>query len=103
MSKATYPFIEASLFIKKAAQQFAKEDGVSLNQWIAAMVAEKVGVVKARPTFSRSQQARPPAKTHEVSSYRAQDRARPGRRASIAAVKNSRPSGAWTGHPPDLK
>jgi predicted HicB family RNase H-like nuclease len=27
--------------IKKAAQRLAKEDGVSLNQWSAAAVAEK--------------------------------------------------------------
>jgi predicted HicB family RNase H-like nuclease len=35
MSKATYP-LKLPLSIKKAAQQLAKEDGVSLNQWIAA-------------------------------------------------------------------
>jgi predicted HicB family RNase H-like nuclease len=44
MSKATYP-LKLPLSIKKAAQRLAKEDGVSLNQWIAAAVAEKVGVV----------------------------------------------------------
>jgi hypothetical protein len=61
MSKATYP-LKLPLSIKKAAQRLAKEDGVSLNQWIAAAVAEKVGVWKPRPTFSRSGQARPPGK-----------------------------------------
>lgn len=45
MSKATYP-LKLPLSIKKAAQRLAKEDGVSLNQWIAAAVAEKVGVVE---------------------------------------------------------
>jgi predicted HicB family RNase H-like nuclease len=40
MSKATYP-LKLPLSIKKAAQRLAKEDGVSLNQWIAAAVAEK--------------------------------------------------------------
>ena len=45
MSKATYP-LKLPLPIKKAAQRLAKEDGVSLNQWIAAAVAEKVGVVE---------------------------------------------------------
>jgi hypothetical protein len=29
----------------------AKEDGVSLNQWIAAAVAEKVGVVETGAEF----------------------------------------------------
>jgi len=42
MSKATYP-LKLSLSVKRAAQRLAKEDGVSLNQWIAAAVAEKVG------------------------------------------------------------
>jgi hypothetical protein len=37
--------------IKKAAQRLAKEDGVSLNQWIAAAVAQKVGVVETATEF----------------------------------------------------
>ena len=37
-----------------AAQPLAKEDGVSLNQWIiAAAVAEKVGVVETAAEFFR--------------------------------------------------
>jgi len=35
MSKATYP-LKLPLSIEKAAQRLAQEDGVSLNQWIAA-------------------------------------------------------------------
>ena len=50
MSKSTYP-LKLPLSIKKAAQRLAKEDGVSLNQWIAAAVAEKVGVVEAAADF----------------------------------------------------
>jgi predicted HicB family RNase H-like nuclease len=42
MSKATYP-LKLPLSVKKAAQRLAQEEGVSLNQWIAAAVAEKVG------------------------------------------------------------
>jgi hypothetical protein len=45
MSKATHP-LKLLPSIKKAAQRLAKEDGVSLNQWIAAAVAQKVGVVE---------------------------------------------------------
>lgn len=42
------------LSIKRAAERLAKEDGVSLNQWIAAAVAEKVGVVEtAAELFSK--------------------------------------------------
>ncbi len=37
--------------IKKAAQRRAKEDGVSLNQWIAAAVAEKIGVAETSAEF----------------------------------------------------
>jgi hypothetical protein len=50
MSKATYP-LKLPLSIKKAAQRLAREDGVSLNQWIAVAVAEKVGVVETAADF----------------------------------------------------
>lgn len=50
MSKATYP-LKLPLSIKKAAQRLAREDGVSLNQWIASAVAEKVGVVETAAEF----------------------------------------------------
>jgi hypothetical protein len=50
MSKATYP-LKLPVSIKKAAQRLAKEDGVSLNQWIASAVAQKVGVVETAADF----------------------------------------------------
>lgn len=50
MSRATYP-LKLPLSIKKAAQRLAKEDGVSLNQWIAVAVAEKVGVIETAADF----------------------------------------------------
>ncbi|MGB9198188.1 MAG: hypothetical protein WCB53_14790 [Terriglobales bacterium] len=50
MSKATYP-LKLPLSIKKAAQRLAMEDWVSLNQWIAVAVAEKVGVVETAADF----------------------------------------------------
>jgi hypothetical protein len=50
MSKATYP-LKLPLSVKQAAQRLAKEDGVSLNQWSAAAVAEKVGVVETAAEF----------------------------------------------------
>ena len=53
MSKATYP-LKLPLSIKKAAQRLAKEDGVSLNQWIAVAVAEKVGVVETPADFFKN-------------------------------------------------
>ncbi|HXJ97062.1 MAG TPA: pilus assembly protein HicB [Terriglobia bacterium] len=53
MSKATYP-LKLPLSVKRAAQRLAKEDGVSLNQWIAAAVAEKVGAVETAAEFFKS-------------------------------------------------
>ncbi|HET9176891.1 MAG TPA: pilus assembly protein HicB [Terriglobia bacterium] len=50
MSKATYP-LKLPLSVKRAAERLAKEDGVSLNQWIAVAVAEKVGVIETAAEF----------------------------------------------------
>ena len=50
MSKATYP-LKLPLSIKRAAERLAKEDGVSLNQWIAAAVAQKIGVIETAAEF----------------------------------------------------
>ena len=50
MSKATYP-LKLPASMKAAAARLAKEDGVSLNQWIAAAVAEKVGAVETAAEF----------------------------------------------------
>jgi hypothetical protein len=52
MSKATYP-LKLPLSIKKAAERLAREDGVSLNQWIASAVAQKVGVAETAQEFFR--------------------------------------------------
>lgn len=52
MSKGTYP-LKLPMSIKKAAQRLAKEDGVSLNQWIAVAVAENIGVVETAAEFLR--------------------------------------------------
>jgi hypothetical protein len=50
MSKGTYP-LKLPASIKAAAVRLAKEDGVSLNQWIATAVAQKIGVVETAATF----------------------------------------------------
>jgi hypothetical protein len=52
MSKATYP-LKLPASIKAAAARLAKEDGVSLNQWIASAVAQKVGAVETASEFFR--------------------------------------------------
>lgn len=48
--RSSYP-LKLPLSIKKAAQRLAKDDGVSLNQWIAAAVAQKVGGVETAADF----------------------------------------------------
>lgn len=60
MSKATYP-LKLPASIKAAAARLAKEDGVSLNQWIASAVAQKVGAVETATEFFRRRagEARP--------------------------------------------
>ena len=60
MSKATYP-LKLPASVKAAATRLAKEDGVSLNQWITAAVAQKVGAVEAAAEFfhERAGEARP--------------------------------------------
>lgn len=52
MSNATY-LLKLPASVKAAAARLAKEDGVSLNQWIAAAVAQKVGAVQTAAEFFR--------------------------------------------------
>ncbi|MFO1509048.1 MAG: toxin-antitoxin system HicB family antitoxin [Steroidobacteraceae bacterium] len=60
MSKSTYP-LKLPNSIKSAAAELAREEGVSLNQFIAAAVAEKVGVLRTTAEFLRERagKARP--------------------------------------------
>ena len=50
MSKATYP-LKLPTSLKKQVAKLAKQDGVSLNQWIATAVAQKIGVVETTAEF----------------------------------------------------
>jgi hypothetical protein len=60
MNRSTYP-LKLPASIKRAAQRLAKEDGVSLNQWIAVAVAQKIGVVEtAEEFFARRKQGGDP-------------------------------------------
>ena len=60
MSKSAYP-LKLPTSVKNAAAQLAKADGVSLNQFIAAAVAEKVGSLRTADAFlsERAGKARP--------------------------------------------
>lgn len=50
MTKASYP-LKLPVSIKEAAARLAREDGVSLNQWIAVAIAQKIGVVETASDF----------------------------------------------------
>lgn len=60
MSKASYP-LKLPASVKEAAARLAKEDGVSLNQWISVAIAQKIGVVETASDFlkQRAGKARP--------------------------------------------
>src|SRR5256885_4122954 len=96
MSKSTYP-LKLPLSIKKAAQRLAKEDGVSLNQWITVAVAEKVGVVETAADFFKKRAGKATGEGL-MRFLRTGPRPRPMRRTRSESVgQNSRLSGAWTG------
>jgi hypothetical protein len=66
MSKSAYP-LKLPASIKAAAERLAKEDGVSLNQWISSAVAQKVGAVEtASAFFQRRAGAARPEDLHAV-------------------------------------
>jgi hypothetical protein len=50
VSKSTYP-LKLPNSVKNAAAELAKVDGVSLNQFIASAVAEKVGTLQTARLF----------------------------------------------------
>lgn len=50
MSRASYP-LKLPASVKEAAARLAREDGVSLNQWIAVAIAQKIGVVETAADF----------------------------------------------------
>ena len=60
MTRASYP-LKLPASVKAAAARLAKEDGVSLNQWIAVAIAQKIGVVETAADFlmRRTGKARP--------------------------------------------
>ncbi len=56
MSVNTYP-LKLPASVKAAAARLAKQDGVSLNQWISSAVAQKVGAVETAAEFFRRRAA----------------------------------------------
>ena len=60
MSRSTFP-LKLPASVKTAAARLAKTDGVSLNQFIAVAVAEKVGVMETAAEFL-TRRAEPPSR-----------------------------------------
>lgn len=52
MSRAAYP-VELPPSLGSAAQKFADEDGVSLDQWVSLAVAQKIGSAETVAEFFR--------------------------------------------------
>ena len=52
MSKASCP-LKLPASVKESAARLTKEVGVSLNQWIAVAIAQKIGVVETASDFLR--------------------------------------------------
>jgi len=50
--RCKYP-LQLPISLKDTAIRLAKEDGVSLNQWIVAAVAQKIGAVETAEAFLR--------------------------------------------------
>ena len=53
MTKAAYP-LKLPISMKTAAERLAKEDGVSLNQWISVAIAQKIGAVETAADFLKN-------------------------------------------------
>ncbi len=71
MTRTSYPLkLPASL--KNAAQRFAREDGVSLNQWISVAVAQKIGAMETAVDFFKRKAgtSRPSDMTHFLDNAR---------------------------------
>ena len=51
-----YP-LQLPASLKETAARLAREDGVSLNQWIVAAVAQKIGAVETADDFLRKRAA----------------------------------------------
>ena len=51
-----YP-LQLPVSLKETAARLAREDGVSLNQWIVAAVAQKIGAVETAQVFLRERAA----------------------------------------------
>ena len=63
-----YP-LQLPAFLKETAMRYAREDGVSLNQWIVAAVAQKIGAVATAKAFLQKRAAQAVEFHTEESSY----------------------------------
>ena len=52
-SRSRYP-LQLPASLKDTAMRLARQDGVSLNQWIVSAVAQKIGAVETADQFLRA-------------------------------------------------
>ncbi|WP_238147173.1 hypothetical protein [Rhizorhabdus dicambivorans] len=94
MNKASYP-LKLPTSVKMAAERLAREDGVSLNQWISVAIAEKIGVVETVSDFSGAGRAMRSRRTcSPISTQRRTSRPRPGMRVE-RRFDRARWLGSW--------
>ena len=72
MSKGRYP-LKLPATIKRAAERLAKEDSVSLNQWISVAVAQKVSAMETAADLFRRRVGTPRAEDLKAFLDRAPD------------------------------
>lgn len=61
-----YP-LQLPMSLKETAVRLAREDGVSLNQWITAAVAQKIGAVETADELLKGRAAR--TRTGDLARY----------------------------------
>src|SRR5918996_309790 len=93
MSKSTY-LLKLPTSVKTAAARLAKAEGVSLNQFIAAAVAEKVGVMDTAREFLERRAG--DAKPKDLFKYLRQQRVRPPGRSLETRVPPANASNPLT-------
>jgi hypothetical protein len=80
MSKSAYP-LKLPTSVKDGAARLARADGVSINQFIAVAVAEKIGVIETADEFLRRRagKSKPKDLLKLLTTLTASSRARPRR------------------------
>lgn len=74
---STYP-LRLPRSIKQAVEQLAAEEGVSVNQFVATAVAEKLAVLRTADYFAERKQKHDPAAFRRLLNRKGGEKPRPG-------------------------